>query len=53
MYIKFGKDYLVQQEVSKAQPVKVKGKCNHIWIYDRSYSMSHELPNMINQISPS
>ena len=51
-YIKFGNGYLVQQEVQSQATTtkKVKEKTNHIWIYDRSYSMSYELPNMINQL---
>lgn len=52
-YIKFGNGLkLVQQEIkSKKVATKViKEKTNHIWIFDRSYSMTYELPNMIEQL---
>ena len=51
-YVKFGSQYLVQQEVKSQTTVEkvVHQKTNHIWIYDRSWSMSYELPNMINQL---
>jgi len=52
-YVKFGTGlFLVQQEIKskKVTSKRVKEKTNHIWIYDRSYSMSNELPEMINQL---
>jgi len=51
--VKFGNDLtFLQQEVKskKTNTKVVKEKTNHIWIYDRSYSMSYELPGMIDQI---
>ena len=51
-YFSIRKDlYLVEQEIPKQSDVVVTPEpINHIWIYDRSYSMSCELARLANDL---
>jgi hypothetical protein len=43
--------YLVEQEIPKqVNIVTVPEPINHIWVYDRSYSMSNDLPNLVQDL---
>lgn len=51
-YVKItNKLYLVEQEITKTtEVVKEPEPTNHIWIYDRSYSMTYNLPKLATDL---
>lgn len=50
-YVKLSNDlYLVEQEVQKSEAKASKDETNHIWIYDRSGSMSWSLPQLAQDL---
>lgn len=52
-YLPVKKDlYLVEQEVPKQADIVIDPEpINHIWIYDRSYSMSYDLENLAHDLT--
>jgi len=51
-YIPIADDlYIVEQPVKIKKAVKKRGAVNHIWIYDRSLSMSGLLPELTDQLT--
>jgi len=42
--------FLVEQEIPVAETAPVPEPVNHIWIYDRSYSMSYDLPSLAKDL---
>jgi len=50
-YYKIKKNlFLIEQEIRGIETPKVPEPINHIWIYDRSYSMSYDLPALAKDL---